>query len=101
VNEFETRKQAYFAYLVAWTTNDGWEDCTRCVIASEPSLAHARSIVNDQSSNIVVTHFRLLFMISDSGTVEVTPGLVLAATHVVDQYYNIINGMQIITHAVC
>merc|ERR1712026_378925 len=42
--------------LVAWATNNGWEDSSGSVITSKSSFAHARTIVNDQSGSIFVTH---------------------------------------------
>merc|ERR1719376_1144917 len=42
--------------LVARTTNNGGEDCTGSIISSKSSLAHAGSIVHNQSGNLVVTH---------------------------------------------
>merc|ERR1712177_59360 len=42
--------------LVAGTSNNGGEDSSGSVISSKSSLAHARAIVNNQSSNVFVTH---------------------------------------------
>merc|ERR1711931_337468 len=42
--------------LVARTSNNGGEDSSGSVISSKSSLAHARAIVNDKSSNVFVTH---------------------------------------------
>merc|ERR1712186_310048 len=42
--------------LVAGTPNNGGEDSSGSVISSKSSLAHARAIVNDKSSNVFVTH---------------------------------------------
>merc|ERR1712142_1453147 len=42
--------------LVARTTNNGWEDSAGSVISSKSSLAHAGAIVNNKSSNVLVTH---------------------------------------------
>merc|ERR1712045_1114920 len=42
--------------LVAWASNNGWEDSPGGVITSESSLAHAGAIVNNQSGGIFVTH---------------------------------------------
>merc|ERR1711894_809234 len=42
--------------LVAGTANNGGEDSTGSVISSKSSLAHARAIVNNKSSNVPVTH---------------------------------------------
>lgn len=39
--------------------DDRREDGSRCVIAGETGLAHAGSIVHNQSCNFVVTHFPL------------------------------------------
>merc|ERR1719153_2205940 len=42
--------------LVSGATNDGGEDSSGSVISSESSLAHAGAIVNNQGSNVLVTH---------------------------------------------
>merc|ERR1712012_324959 len=42
--------------LVAGTSNNGWEDSSGSVISGESSLAHAGAIVNNESSNVFVTH---------------------------------------------
>merc|ERR1712054_483805 len=42
--------------LVAGTANNGGEDSSGSIISSETSLAHAGSIVNNKSSNVLVTH---------------------------------------------
>ena len=43
--------------LVTGPSNNGWEDCAGSIISSKSGLAHARAIVNNKSSNFVVTHF--------------------------------------------
>merc|ERR1711874_441134 len=50
--------------LVARTPNNGGEDSTRSIISSKPSLAHARPIVNNKSSNVFVTHFECILLFS-------------------------------------
>merc|ERR1712061_480761 len=47
--------------LVAGTPNNGGEDSTRSIISSKSSLAHAGAIVNNKSSNILVTHLWSLY----------------------------------------
>merc|ERR1712018_155699 len=42
--------------LMAGTANNGWEDSSGSIISCKSSFAHARTIVNDKSSNIFVTH---------------------------------------------
>merc|ERR1719499_1498088 len=42
--------------LVAGTANNGGEDSSGSVISSETSFAHAGAIVNNKSSNVLVTH---------------------------------------------
>merc|ERR1719245_611780 len=42
--------------LVARTANNGGEDSSGSVISSKSSLAHAGAIVNNKSSNVLVTH---------------------------------------------
>merc|ERR1719483_364123 len=46
--------------LVAGTSNNGWKDSTGSIISSETSLAHAGAIVNNKSSNVLVTHLKFL-----------------------------------------
>merc|ERR1711881_332896 len=43
--------------LMARASNNGWEHSSRGIITSKASFAHARTIVNDKSSNVFVTHF--------------------------------------------
>merc|ERR1719230_421176 len=47
--------------LVAGTANNGGEDSARSIISSESSLAHAGAIVNNKSSNVLVTHLWTLY----------------------------------------
>merc|ERR1719362_2628433 len=42
--------------LVAGAADDGREDGAGSVISGETGLAHAGSVINDQSSNVLVTH---------------------------------------------
>ena len=42
--------------LVPGASNDGREDSPGGVITGEAGLAHAGAIVNDKSSNVLVTH---------------------------------------------
>jgi len=51
---------------VAWTSDDGRKDGTRCVVAGEPGLAHAGAVVADQRRNLVVAHFHWLMMLTVS-----------------------------------
>merc|ERR1712219_17393 len=46
----------YHHTLVTGATNDGGEDSAGSVISSKPGLAHAGAIVNNQGSNVLVTH---------------------------------------------
>ena len=41
---------------MAGAADDGGEDGPGGVVSGEPGLAHAGAVVNDQSSNVVVTH---------------------------------------------
>merc|ERR1711893_391207 len=50
--------------LVAWSSNNGWEDSSGSIISSESSLAHARAIVNNKSGNIFVTHLEFKFEVA-------------------------------------
>ena len=43
-------------YLMTGATNNGWEDSPRGVITGKTSFAHAGAIVNNESSNVFVTH---------------------------------------------
>merc|ERR1712241_206917 len=45
--------------LMSWASDDGGEDSPGGVVAGEASLAHAGAIVNDQSSNVFVTHLEV------------------------------------------
>merc|ERR1712102_74230 len=47
--------------LVAGTADNGGEDSSGSVISSESSLAHAGAIVNNQGSNVLVTHLDVLY----------------------------------------
>merc|ERR1712158_62212 len=42
--------------LVPWAANNGWEHSPGSIISCKASFAHARAIVNDQSSCVFVTH---------------------------------------------
>merc|ERR550532_1819852 len=42
--------------LMTGATNNGWEDSPRGVITGKTSFAHAGAIVNNESSNVFVTH---------------------------------------------
>merc|ERR1712165_386986 len=46
--------------LMAGTANNGGEDSSRSIISSKSSLAHTGAIVNNESSNVFVTHFNLI-----------------------------------------
>merc|ERR1712083_874945 len=46
--------------LVAGTSNNGGEDSAGSVISGKSSLAHAGAIVNNKSSNVLVTHLGFL-----------------------------------------
>merc|ERR1711988_1687776 len=45
--------------LVSWSSNNGWEDSSGSIVSGESSLAHAGAIVNNESSNVFVTHLDL------------------------------------------
>ena len=47
------------AYLMTGSPYDGGEHGPRGVVSGETRLAHPRSIVNDQSCNIIICHFDL------------------------------------------
>ena len=44
---------------MAGTTNNRWEDSPGSIVSCKASFAHTRSIVNDKSSNVFVTHFEI------------------------------------------
>merc|ERR1712061_29069 len=48
--------------LVAVTANDGGEDGPGGVVSGETGLAHAGAIVNNEGSNVFVTHLGLLYL---------------------------------------
>merc|ERR1712168_1581461 len=48
--------------LVAGTANNGGEDSSGSVISGETGLAHAGAIVNNKSSNVLVTHDEVLVL---------------------------------------
>jgi len=52
--------------LVTGATDDGGEDGPGGVVSGETGLAHAGAIVNDQSSNVVVTHDVLSALASET-----------------------------------
>merc|ERR1712226_1423584 len=43
--------------LMTGTTNNRWKDSPGGIVSCKASFAHTRSIVNDKSGNIFVTHF--------------------------------------------
>jgi hypothetical protein len=43
--------------LVAWATNDGWEDGSWSIISGESSFTHTGSVVDDKGSNFFISHF--------------------------------------------
>merc|ERR1712102_87977 len=45
--------------LMTGATNNGWEDSPRGVITGKTSFAHAGAIVNNKSSNVLVTHVEI------------------------------------------
>merc|ERR1739844_639243 len=47
--------------LMARTSNNGGEYSTGSIISSKASLAHTRTIVNNKSSNVLVTHLGLFY----------------------------------------
>mmetsp|Transcript_44174 Transcript_44174/g.56593 ORF Transcript_44174/g.56593 Transcript_44174/m.56593 type:complete len:280 (-) Transcript_44174:49-888(-) len=43
---------------VLWATNNGWENCARCIITSETSFAHSGTIVHYKSLYFfIISHF--------------------------------------------
>ena len=47
---------------MARAANNGGKDSSGSIISSKASFAHARSIVDNKSSNVLVTHFVLDFL---------------------------------------
>jgi hypothetical protein len=41
---------------VTGASNDGWEDSAGSIISSKAGFAHTGAVVNDKSSNLVITH---------------------------------------------
>jgi len=41
------------------STDDRWEDGSGSVVSGETSLAHTRSVVNNEGSDFIVHHFEL------------------------------------------
>ena len=58
--------------LMSGSSDDGGKDSARSVVSSESGLAHARSIVNHQRSNVVVTHLRFFAGIKRNTSQSVT-----------------------------
>ena len=52
----------WITYLVPGTADDGGEDSPGGIITSETSLAHAGAIVNDESSNVLISHFGFVLL---------------------------------------
>merc|ERR1712224_756873 len=52
--------------LVPGAANYGGEDSPGGIISSEASLAHARAIVNNKGSNVLVTHLGLSYKVSST-----------------------------------
>merc|ERR1739847_245657 len=52
--------------LVARTANNGWEDSPGGIITSETSFAHAGAIVDNESSNVFISHFRFELFSTDN-----------------------------------
>merc|ERR1719188_312166 len=48
--------------LVSWSSNDGWEDGSWSIVSGKSSLAHAGAIVNNEGSNVFVTHLDLVLL---------------------------------------
>merc|ERR1719471_2160627 len=59
--------------LVAGTADDGGEDSSGSVISGEASLAHAGAIVNNEGSNVFVTHLDLKLNLLTSVPEHTTP----------------------------
>ena len=56
--------------LMPGASNNGWEDSPWSIITSKTSLAHTRPIVNDKSSNVLVSHRKIcvIFAIQTTNT---------------------------------
>merc|ERR1719481_2105986 len=46
--------------LMSWSSNNGWEDSSWSIISGKTSFAHAGAIVNNESSNVFVTHLDVI-----------------------------------------
>merc|ERR1712024_308864 len=54
--------------LMARTANDGWEDSPGGVITCKTSFAHAGTIVDNKSSNVLISHFNCFLMFKCSNS---------------------------------
>ena len=53
---------------MARTANNGWEDSPGGVITSKTSFAHAGAIVDNKSSNVLISHFNCFLMFKCSNS---------------------------------
>ena len=53
---------------MARTANNGWEDSPGGVITSKTSFAHAGAIVDNESSNVLISHFNCFLMFKCSNS---------------------------------
>ena len=51
---------------MSWSADDWWKHRSWSVVAGESGLAHTRTIVDNKSSNVVVTHFDLFIDLGES-----------------------------------
>ncbi len=58
------------AHLVPGTPHDGGEDCPGGVVPGESGLAHARTIVDHQSGNVLVAHVESSDVIPETNTIS-------------------------------
>lgn len=42
---------------MSWASNDRWKHSSWRIVSGKAGLAHSGTIINDQRSNVVVTHF--------------------------------------------
>ena len=53
------KKNTQDTRLMSRATDNGGEDSSWSIISSEPGLAHSGSVVNNESSNIIITHLEV------------------------------------------
>jgi hypothetical protein len=42
---------------MSWSTYDGWENGSWGIVSGESGFAHTGTVVNNESCNIIISHF--------------------------------------------